>query len=515
MASQAGQRPGGGPPAAGGPPNGGPGGPPGGWGGGAPVNEAGGPFRAFQSRSYTYYWVGSILSITSFFMLIIARGWLTFDLTDSELWVTVISAASLLPALPLSVFGGVIADRFNRKHILIASDVSNFLTHITLALLVLTGLINEWHLLALSLIHGTMFALSSPARFSMVPSLVPPQHIANATALSSIMFSGGALIGPVTAGFLLDVDPSLAFFAGAALVGVSVPLFMLIRLSAAPAWGQGQPKGSVIENITEGLRHIRHSRILLGLILLGMIATFFGMPYQALLPVFAEEVLEAGPAGLGYLGMAGGIGGTIGSLLIATFSSVNQLKMWLSIGAIGVGLMIAGFSQATAFAEFLGLELSGPTSGAFIIALVFAAIAGWFFQLVMTGNFSLVQVLTPDHLRGRVMSVRLIVFGFQPFALLITGVIAELYGAPLAVTLTGLGAFFCSIALLAFFPQLRTRGTETVQVPGGHGGPPPGRGAPPNGVADDHTGPPMDEDVPVGRPPAAVAERPGGSPSTD
>ena len=468
MASQAGQRPGGGPPANG------PGGPPGGWGG-PPVSESGGPFRAFRSRNYTYYWFGSILSITSFFMLIIARGWLTFDLTQSDLWVTVVSAASLFPSLFFSVFGGVIADRFNRKHILLFSEASNFTTLILLALLVMTGLVEVWHLLALSLLHGVTFSLSSPARFSMVPSLVPPQNIANATALSSIMFSGGALTGPLAAGMLLDVDPALAFFAGAGLVGFSVPLFLLMKLGQAPQWGQSmRPQGGVFHNIAEGLRHIRHSQILSGLIILGFIATFFGMPYQALLPVFAEEVLEAGPRGLGYLGMAGGIGGTIGSLLIATFSSVNQLKAWLAVGALGVGLFIAGFAQATWFAELLGIDLNG----AFIIALIFAAGAGWFFQLVMTGNFSLVQVLTPDQLRGRVMSVRLIVFGLQPFALLITGVIAETYGAPLAVTLTGLSAVICGITILILFPALRTRQDEPVQAPGRPGGPP-------NGVTDE------------------------------
>ena len=267
----------------------------GGWGGGAPVSESGGPFRSFAHINYTLYWFGSILSITSFFMLIIARGWLVFDITASDLWVTIVSAASLFPALFFSIFGGVIADRFNRKHILLFSEASNFLTLIALALLVLTELVQVWHLLVLSLAHGVTFALSSPARFSMVPSLVPPQRIANATALSSIMFSGGALTGPLAAGLLLDYDPALAFFAGAALVGGSVPLFILMKLGQAPQWGAGQPQGGVFQNIAEGLRHIKGRQILLGLILLGFVATFFGMPYQALLPVFAEEVLEAGP----------------------------------------------------------------------------------------------------------------------------------------------------------------------------------------------------------------------------
>ncbi len=450
--SQTGARPGGGPPGGG---HGGP------WGGDG-AESSGGPFRAFRSINYTYYWSGSVLSITSFFFLIIARGWLVYELTKSEFWVTTVSAAALFPALFFSIYGGVIADRFDRKKILLFSEASNFITLMTIAVLVWTNYITEWYLLALALGNGITFSLASPARFSIVPSLVAPQNIGNATALSSIMFSGGALIGPPIAGFLLEADPALAFFVGAVFVGLAMPLFLLMRLNPAPQWGQGmRPQGSVWQNIREGLSYIRQSQILSGLVIMGLIATFFGMPYQALLPVFAEDVLDAGASGLGYLGAAGGVGGIAASLVIATFSSVNQLKAWLVAGAIGMGIFIAGFAQAETL----------------VVALVFAACAGWFFQMVMTGNFSLVQVLTPDHLRGRVLSVRLIVFGLQPFALLITGWIAEAYGAPTAVTLTGIMAFICATAALIAFPALRTpqRATEAPVAAGA----PPGQASPP------------------------------------
>ena len=306
-------------------------------------------------------------------MLVIARGWLVFDLTESEFLVTLVSAAALFPALFLSILGGVIADRFSRKYILLVSEASNFITLIALAALVALDVIEVWHLIVLAVGNGITFSLASPARFSMVPSLVPPQHIANATALSSIMFSGGALLGPPLAGFLLGVDPALAFLAGAILVGLAVPLFILMKPGQAPQWGQSmRPQGGVLQNIVEGLRHIKERQILLGLVVLGLVVTFFGMPYQALLPVFAEEVLEVGPQGLGLLGMAGGVGGIIGSLAIATFSSVNQLKGWLVIGAIGVGIFIAGFAQSEWLASQFGMSLTG----ALIIALIFAAGAG-------------------------------------------------------------------------------------------------------------------------------------------
>ena len=445
-------RPGGGPPDAGG-----------GWG--EEGKPAGGPFRAFRSINYTYYWIGSVLSITSFFLLVIARGWLVYLLTESELWVTFVSAAALFPALFFSIYGGVIADRFNRKKILLFSEASNFITLMTIALLVSTNLVTEWYLLVLALANGITFSLASPARFSIVPSLVPRRDIGNATALSSIMFSGGALIGPPIAGFLGEVDLSLAFFAGAGFVGLAVPMFLLMKLNPAPQGGHSmRPQGSVWQNVKEGLGYIRQSQVLSGLVVLGLIATFFGMPYQALLPVFAADVLDIGAIGLGYLGMAGGVGGIAASLVIATFSSVNQLKAWLVAGAIGMGIFIIGFAQAETL----------------LVAMIFAAGAGWFFQLVMTGNFTLVQVLTPDHLRGRVLSVRLIVFGMQPFALLITGWIAEGHGAPMAVTLTGAMAFFCAVGALLLFPALRSRRNERVPEAPSERPPMAASGGPPN-----------------------------------
>ncbi len=463
MTSQTGERPGGAP---GEDENGGQ---PGGWSHTA-QSDSRNPFRAFGSINYTYYWIASLLSITSFFMLIIARGWLVFELTESEFWVGAVGAAAQLPSLFLSIFGGVIADRFNRKKVLLVNEASNFTTLIILAILVATDNIEVWHLVVLGVANGVTFSLAFPARAAIVPSLVPPRDIATGTALSSIMFSGATFIGPPIAGLLIAIEPSLAFFAAAGFVGLGVPLFLLMKLGAPPQWAHGmRPQGGVIGNIIEGLRHIKQRQILLALMAVGFVAVFFGMPYQTMLPVFAEKVLDAGPQGLGMLGMAGGIGATIGSLVIATFNSVNQLKGWLAAGSIGLGIFVIGFALS-------------PT---LIIALIFALGAGWFFQLVMTGNFALLQVLTPDHLRGRVLSIRFIVFGMSPFAILATGFFASDYGAPLAVAATGGMVLIGTALTLALFPSLRTSESDPV-----HGGPP---GGPPLAAAG---GPPS------GRPPA-------------
>ena len=407
----------------------------------AEASSSGSPFRAFKSANYTYFWIASLLSINSFFMLLIARGWLVFQMTDSPFIVTVVAAAAQLPSLVLSVFGGVIADRFNRKKVLLINEVSNFAILLLLAILVVTDTVAVWHIIVLGVINGVTFSLAFPARAAIVPSLVPPRDVANGVALSSIMFSGAQLIGPAVAGLLIGVSPALAFFVAAGSVGAGIPLFLLLKLRPM-GWEGKQVHDSVIGSILEGARYIRSQHIVMGLMVLGFVVVVFGMPYQTMLPVFAEEILEAGPQGLGLLGAFGGIGAIAGSLAIATFSSVNQMKVFLAAGALGLGVFIILF----------GL------SSIFVLSLVMALLAGFFFQLVMTANFALLQVLVPDRLRGRVLSVRFIVFGMSPAGIISLGIAAERVGTPMATAGIGAITLAGSILTLAVYSGLRRRG---------------------------------------------------------
>ncbi len=399
------------------------------------------PFRAFRSSSYTYYWLGSLLSITSFFMLIIARGWLVFDMTASPFQVTAVAAASQVPSLVLSVFGGVMADRFDRKAILIIAEFVNLLTLVVLALLVVTETVTFLHLIILATINGINFALAFPARAAMVPSLVPPNDIANGVALSSMVFSGAQLLGPFAAGALLAAFvPGVAFFAAAGSVAAALPLFFLLK-PRQDAMSHGQTHGSIFGSIAEGMVYIRQREILLGLMALGFVAVVFGMPYQTVLPVFADEVLNMPELGLGYLGTAGGVGAIAGSLLVARFTGLGQMRFALAAGVVGMGVFIVLFSLSTA----LWLSLS------------MALLVGFFFQMLMTANFALLQVLVPDRLRGRVMSVRFIIFGMSPLGIISLGVAAEMIGTPPATAWSGAICAAAGMLTLLLFPALRSR----------------------------------------------------------
>jgi MFS family permease len=400
--------------------------------------SSGGPFRAFKSSNFTFFWLASLLSITSFFMLIIARGALVYELTESPFWVTAVAAASQVPSLVLSVFGGVLADRFSRKAILLVAEGANFLTLLALAILVVTNAVEVWHVLVLALLNGINFALAFPARAAIVPNLVPPQDIANGVALSSIMFSGAQLIGPTIAGALLVIDDSVAFFGAVIAVAAAIPLFTLLRLNR-PAWDGQRPRMSMVKSIGEGMEYIRRDQVVMGLMATGLVVVVFGMPYQTVLPVFAEGILHAGDLGLGLLGAVGGLGAIMGSLAVATFSSQDQMKRFLAVGLIGLGLFIALFALSAVFA----------------LSLALALLAGFFFQIFMTANFSLLQTLVPDHLRGRVLSVRFIIFGLSPIGTISLGIAAEEVGTALATAATGVICLVAGLLVLLLFPALR------------------------------------------------------------
>ncbi|MDP7619989.1 MAG: MFS transporter, partial [Dehalococcoidia bacterium] len=208
----------------------------------------------------------------------------------------------------------------------------------------------------------------------------------------------------------------------------------------------GQQHGSVFGSILEGVVYIRQREILLALMALGFVAVVFGMPYQTVLPVFADEVLHMPELGLGYLGTAGGIGAVIGSLLVARFTGLGQMRFAHAAGVIGMGVFIVLFSLSTP----LWLSLS------------MALLAGFFFQMLMTANFALLQVLVPDRLRGRVMSVRFIIFGMSPLGIISLGIAAEMIGTPAATAWSGAVCAAAGMIVLLLFPALRSRKNPEV-----------------------------------------------------
>ena len=411
-----------------------------------------GPLRAFAYPQFRIFWAASLISITSFFMTMIARGWLALELTDSSFMVTAVNAVGMLPMLVLSAFGGVIADRMNRRLVLIASDVFNFVVVLALAVLIVADMVNIQLVFALTILHGVGFALGMPARAATVSNLVDQKDLASGVALFTTIFSAGMLIGPALAGYLINSFGMGTCFVVASIVLAPALVFLfLLRLpSVAPGFG-APARTSVLGSIVQGMDYVRRNRVLVGLMLMGTAATVFAMPYQTLLPVFARDILHAGPGGLGWLGAMGGAGAIAGSITVASFSNPKQLKALMITGGLGLGLFIAFFAYSTIY----------------LLSLALVLVVGYLFQIFMTSNFTLVQIISPDYVRGRVLSIRMIAAGMAPVGMLMLGVGAETWGAPVATASMGILSLVLVCAILIGIPQVRrgetTMGEETPQ----------------------------------------------------
>lgn len=394
------------------------------------------------------------MAILSHFMLFIVRGWLALELTDSPFAVAAVAASGEIPSLLFSIPGGILADRISRKAVLIGGEIVNAITLVIIAGLVMTNQMTILYLVILSVIAGSAFAIAIPARQAIVPNIVERDYIANGVALSSMMFSGGAVMGPAIAGWsLATAGMGESFFIAAIISAVSVLIFLPVRTYQTARDGPPASASAVWGDIVEGVRYIRGHATILGLLALMLVIVIFGSPYEAMLSVFARDVLDIGEAGLGYLGAAGGAGAIVASLLVAALNGPTAMRSYVVFGAIGLGVFVTAFAL----------------SEALVTSLVFALGAGFAFQLVLTANSALMQTLVNDEVRGRVTAVRSMLWGAAPIGMFLLGAMAESFGTPYATAVTGVVTVVLSIVAVALFSGLRRvhRITMESQVPEG------------------------------------------------
>ena len=399
--------------------------------------------RAFSYRDFRLLWLASLLSLISFFMVMIARGWLVLERTDSAFLVTAIAATSMVPMFFFSAFGGAVADRMNRRTVLIVGEVGNFVILIFQGLLLVAGLLETWHLFALALVNGIVFSMMHPARSALVPNVVGPGEIASGVAMYTTIFSGSQLVGPAVAGYLINLyGMNVAFLVPAFLLIPSVALVLPLRVAtSAQAFSRAAPS-SVMKSLAEGWLYVWRRQLFLGLMLLGLVGTLCGIPYHSLLPVFARDVLDVGPDGLGLLSALAGVGGIVGGFVIAFYSSSRQLRYLVFIGGVGMGVAIVLFAVSTVF----------------VVSLITVALVGFMMHVFLTSNVALIQIGCPDDLRGRVMGIRMIVMGIGPLGMVILGAGAELTSP--AISMAVMGAIGIALTLVVGLAIPALRGDE-------------------------------------------------------
>ncbi|MBF8267465.1 MAG: family permease [Dehalococcoidia bacterium] len=396
--------------------------------------------RAFAYPQFRIFWGASLASIIAFFMTNIARGWLILDMTNSAFMVTAVNAAGVLPMLVLSLFGGVLADRMNRRLVMIASDGFNLLVILILALLVITDVVQVWQVFALAALNGVGFALGMPSRSATVSNLVSHRDMASGVALSTTIFSSAQLVGPAMAGYLISAfGNGVPFVAACLLLVTALALLLTLRIPAARPGIEAAFQQSIFSGIAQGLGYVRQHTMVAGLILLGLATTIFAMPYQTLLPVFARDILHVGANGLGWLGAMGGVGAIAGSFTVASFSNPRQMRLLMIAGGISLGVFIVLFAVSTVY----------------LLSLALILVLGFLFQIFMTSNFTLVQIIAPDYIRGRVLSIRMVAMGLSPVGMLLLGSGAQAFGAAKATAIMGAVALALVVIILIVIPSLR------------------------------------------------------------
>lgn len=365
------------------------------------------------------FWIGSIVSNVGSWMQIVAMGWLILQLTNSAFYLGLVGLVRAVPALSLTLVGGVLADRLDRRKTLIVTQVSFGVLALILGVLDASGRITIWQILVISFLSSAVSALDNPTRQALVPDLVGDDNIASAVGLNSAAWNGAAVIGPAIAGVLVaTISTSGAFL----LNGLSYFAVVWAVWKMKPRTHESVAKRSMLENLTGGLEFMRRDRRIWGLMLIMGIATFLARPYTQLMPIFAQDVLHSGASGYGILMGVTGVGALIGAVLVAPLGNSERKGFWQVLMTILFGASLVLFAASRWFVPSLAILL----------------VVGASQTLLMGMTNTLLQLNVPAEMRGRVMSAyTLIPMGVQPLGSMLMGSVGDVVGVPLTV---GVGA---------------------------------------------------------------------------
>lgn len=381
-------------------------------------------FASLQYRDFRLLWGSTFFTAAGNWVQQITIGWLVYDLTGSALLTGVVSGLRALPFLFVGPLGGVLADRVDRKKLLIGTEIFLSALGLSFAILLTTDYLQVWHVLAFSFLSGLGWSISNPLRNVMVPSVVPRHALMNAVALNSAAFNLTRIAGPAIGGVLIAAfGPATNFFIQAvSYFFVSVFIwFIKTPLRAQSSSAEGHHR-SVGKDLGDGLKYVAHEPTTLALVLVGLIPSIFMMPFtQSLMPVFTKDVLRVESEGLGLILAAAGAGAFIGTMALASLSHLRRKGLLLIVSASMAAISLIVYSQVTWI----------------VIAVPIIAIQGGFQMVYNTTNNTILQLITPDEYRGRVLSIYMLDHGLTPAGAFMGGAMTEAFGAPAAFMMGG------------------------------------------------------------------------------
>lgn len=395
--------------------------------------------RALGSRNYRLFFTGQAISLIGTWITQVATIWLVYDLTNSEFLLGIVGFSSQIPSFVIAPFGGILVDRWNRHRILIVTQVLAMIQSLTLAALALTGIIDIWHIILLSLFQGFINGVDSPTRQALVTEMIEKkEYLGNAIALNSSMFNGARLVGPAIAGLLIATVGSGVCFLIDGLSYIAV-ISSLLAMKIKPREVAVQTT-NLWQRLKEGFIYAFGFPPIRAILVLLALFSLVGMPYTVLLPVFATKVFQGGAETLGFLMAASGVGALMGGIYLSARQSVIGLGKILAFSPaiFGIGLVI--FSQS----RLLWLSL---------LMLFLVGIGG---ILQIASSNTILQTLVEEDKRGRLMSLYVMAFlGTLPFGNLLAGALAVRIGAPTTILIGGICCIFCSLFFAQKLPELR------------------------------------------------------------
>jgi MFS family permease len=396
-------------------------------------------FRSLRYRNYRLFFGGQGISLVGTWMQRIAMPWLVYHLTGSALLLGVVGFAGQIPTFFLAPVAGVLTDRWNRYHVLIATQVVAMIQALILALLYFAGTIEIWHIVVLSTLLGCINSFDVPARQSFVIDMVEKKEdLGNAIALNSLMFNGARLIGPSVAGVMLaSSGEGICFLINGLSYLFVIASLLLMKVVLKKT---GKAHYHVLKDLKEGFSYTFGFAPIKYLILLLALVSLMAMPYSVLMPVFAKEVLHGGSRTFGFLMGAAGFGALIGALFLASRKTVLRLGRIIPIAAVIFGAGLIAFSLSRNF------ELS----------VILMVITGTGMMLHTAASNTILQTIVDDDKRGRVMSFyTMAIMGTAPFGSLMAGGLAKILGTPNTIIVGGISCIIGAFIFLRKLPELK------------------------------------------------------------
>ncbi len=400
-------------------------------------------FRSLRHSNFRLYWIGQMISLIGTWMQSMAQGWLVLRMTNSPFLLGVVGAFASLPIFFFSLPAGVLADRVKKRKLLILTQTSAMILAFVLALLTYTHLVRVWHVMILAMLLGLVNAFDMPARQSFVKEMVGHEDLLNAIALNSFIFNAARILGPAAAGILIALagEAGCFFVNGLSFLAVIASLLMMKMEDLIFSTNDH----SFLANFKQGMSYIRGNKRVLALLVMVSSMSILGFSYAVLMPVFARDIIKAGPSGLGFLMSAIGIGAITAGLGLASRKGEEKLK-YMEAGVIVFFISVFAFS----FSHTL------------ILSLLLLVATGWgMISIVATCN-TLLQEIIPDELRGRVMSFYTMMFmGTMPLGSFIAGSLGQMLGVIWAVRI---GSFLCVCISIFLFKRFIERHVTQISA---------------------------------------------------